>query len=190
MSNNYDDDEDEAIKTEILWSFRNIKDELLDPYPNGRCITENLNTIGGENTWKIEFYPNGKDLATLNKVTIVITLTKSNDKSLLSQTEAECNFRFQNIDKRINYVGKIDRQTFKSFVSAQDSSFDSSLFSSIEFSNKEDKNFLIGINVSQFKSKVTSSEEITFSRNLKSATGLEDDFQIQKINVNPLFDKA
>ena len=95
MSNNYDDDEDEAIKTEILWSFRNIKDELLDPYPNGRCITENLNTIGGENTWKIEFYPNGKDLATLNKVTIVITLTKSNDKSLLSQTEAECNFRFQ-----------------------------------------------------------------------------------------------
>jgi hypothetical protein len=189
MSNNYDD-EDEALTTEVLWSFRNIKQELLDPYPNGRCITENLNTIGGENTWKIEFYPNGKDSTTLNKITVVITLTKSNDKSLLLQTEAECNFRFQNLDKRINYVGKIDRQNFKSFVSAQDSSFDSSLLSSNEFSNTEDKNFLIGISVSQFKSKVTSNEEITFSRNLKSATCLEDDFEIQKVNVNPLFDKA
>ena len=186
MSNNYEDDEDEGLKTEVMWSFRSIKSEVLDAYPNGKCLSEQLNTIGAENTWKVDFYPNGKDSLTLNKVTVVLTLTKSNDKSLLAQTEAECNYRFQNLDKRVNYVGKIDRQKFKSFVSAQDSSFDSTLFSSNEFANPEDKNFLISISILQFKTQITNSEEITFTRNLKS--GIEDDFQ--KVNVNPLFDNA
>ena len=184
---NYEDDEDDVINTEVVWGFRNIKTEVLNAYPNGKCISEQVVTIGGENTWKIEFYPNGKDASTIDKITVVITLIKSNDKSLLAQTDAECNYRIQNLDKRINYVGKINRQTFKSYVSAQDASFDTSLFHH-QFLNPEDKNFLIGIRIMQFKNQ-PNNEEITFSKNLKSQiSNLDDDFQ--KVSIRPLHDKA
>jgi hypothetical protein len=179
------DDEDDGLNSEVVWTFNNFKKEVLDAYPNGRCISEQLITIGGESTWKIDFYPNGKDGLTFKKIVVVITLIKSNDKSLLEKTEAECNFRIQNIDKRINYVGTINRQLFKSYVSAQDSSFDSKILYD-DFTNQNDTNFLIGIGISQFKVKIADNEDIKFNRNVRSqVSSLEEEFQ--KVNVKPLY---
>lgn len=202
----YNDDEDEiSLNSEVLWTFKNFKKEVLDAYPTGRCISEQLVTVGGDSTWKVDFYPNGKDNLTAKKITVVITLIKSKERSLLVKTEAECNYRFSNQTRRINYAGKIDRQKFKSFVSAQDSSFDSDIFYK-DFTDSNDNNFLISIRITQFRNP-EKSEEIKFNTNLRSlqvnnsnnntnAIGgggfkptTDNGNEFRKITVYPLFKK-
>jgi hypothetical protein len=42
MTNNTEDEP--AINSEVIWTFNNVKSQLLDAYPNGKALTENLIT--------------------------------------------------------------------------------------------------------------------------------------------------
>lgn len=83
--------EDLVINSEIIWSFSKIKEELSDAYPNGKSLTEHLTTIDGLYTWKIEFYPNGKDAETKNKLYVSLTLINVKDGAE-TNVDAECNY--------------------------------------------------------------------------------------------------
>lgn len=85
------DNEDLVINSEIIWSFSKIKEELSDAYPNGKSLTEHLTTIDGLYTWKIEFYPNGKDAETKNKLYVSLTLINVKDGAE-TNVDAECNY--------------------------------------------------------------------------------------------------
>ena len=146
----YDSDDEISVSSEIIWSFSNFKKQVLDICPNGKSISEQLITVGGEQTWKVDFFPNGKDFLTNKKLSVVLTLVKTNDKNLLVQTEAVCTYRILNIDANKNYAGKIDRQKFKSFVSAYDSGFDSNILDDCS------KNCTIIITINQFAAKSES----------------------------------
>ena len=52
-------DEDQSIHSEIIWTFNDVDRELLKRFPNGQSLTEELVTIDGAYTWRIDFYPNG-----------------------------------------------------------------------------------------------------------------------------------
>ena len=95
-----DNDEELRINSEIIWNFGNVDKELLSAYPNGTSLTESLITIDGLYTWEVEFFPNGKDLETLNKLYVSLKLMDIKE-GLSSDVNAECNYYI--INKVINF---------------------------------------------------------------------------------------
>lgn len=84
-------DEDLQINSEIIWTFTNVENELMTAYPNGQALSENLITIDNLYTWKVDFYPNGKNEDSMNQVYIGLTLV--NVKEGVDPTvNAECNY--------------------------------------------------------------------------------------------------
>lgn len=117
-----DDMIDDIITSEAIWTFDNVEEELLKPYPNGKYLSEEIQTIGGE-TWRVDFYPNGKDLKTFGQIILCVTLIKSKNTTN-STINAECSFSFKNNKRRKNYFGKIPLTTFEDGHSEENSSLD------------------------------------------------------------------
>jgi hypothetical protein len=119
-----EDDEDLAINSELIWQFNDVDKELLRAYPNGRALTERVISIGGLYTWRVDFYPNGRDHRTYGNIVVAVSLenTRAYDRK---PVEAECNFNLFNKMKRQNYVGKLDRCRFEVGQTHEDSSFES-----------------------------------------------------------------
>lgn len=65
-------DEDQSIHSEIIWTFNDVDRELLKSFPNGHCLSEELVTIDGAFTWRIDFYPNGIRLFERQNIIIVV----------------------------------------------------------------------------------------------------------------------
>lgn len=89
--NMQDNDEDVQINSEIIWNFNNVDKELLAAFPNGKSLSESLKTIDDLYTWKIEFYPNGKNLESMNKLYVTLTLTDVKEGTS-AEVNAECNY--------------------------------------------------------------------------------------------------
>jgi hypothetical protein len=121
-----EDDEDCSINSELIWQFNDVDKELLKAYPNGKALTERLISIGGLYTWRIDFYPNGRDHRTYGNIVVSVSLenTRAYDKK---PVEAECNFNLLNKMKRQNYAGKIERARFEVNQAHEDASFESSV---------------------------------------------------------------
>ncbi len=82
-----DNEEELRINSEIIWNFDDVNKELISAYPNGKSITECLVTIDGLYTWEIEFFPNGKDLESLNH----LYLPRQNSSSVFpSRQDLKC----------------------------------------------------------------------------------------------------
>ena len=121
-----EDDEDLSINSEVIWAFNDVEKDLLKTFANGKCLSEQIISIGGLYTWRVDFYPNGRDHRTYGNVVVVITLQnmKGYDKT---PVEAECNFTLLNKMKRQNYVGKIERRKYELNQAHDDSSFENSI---------------------------------------------------------------
>jgi hypothetical protein len=121
-----EDDEDLSINSELIWQFNDVDKELLKAYPNGKSLTERVISIGGLYTWRVDFYPNGRDHRTYGNIVVSVSLENSRayDKKPI---EAECNFNLFNKMKRQNYVGKIERQRFELNQAHEDANFESSI---------------------------------------------------------------
>jgi hypothetical protein len=83
-------DEDLQINSEIIWTFTNVESELLNAYPNGTPLSENLTTIDDLYTWKVDFYPNGKNDDSMNKIYVGLTLIATKEGVSDQNVDAEC----------------------------------------------------------------------------------------------------
>lgn len=122
-----EDDEDVAINSELIWTFNDVDKDLLKAYPNGKALSERLVSIGGLYTWRVEFYPNGRDHRTYGNIVVAVSLEgmKGYDRK---PVEAECTFSLVNKMKRQNYSGKIERRRYElNGPSFDDSSFENSI---------------------------------------------------------------
>lgn len=113
---------DDIITSEAIWTFDNVEEELLQSYPNGKYLSEEIQTIGGE-TWRVDFYPNGKDLKSFGQIILCVTLIRSSKKNLVP-LNAECSFSFKNIKRRKHYFGKIPLTSFEDEHTEENSSLD------------------------------------------------------------------
>ncbi len=86
-----DNEEELRINSEIIWNFDDVNKELISAYPNGKSITECLVTIDGLYTWEIEFFPNGKDMESLNHLYVSLKL-KNIKEGVPDDVNAECNY--------------------------------------------------------------------------------------------------
>ena len=82
-------DEDLQINSEIIWTFTNVESELLNAYPNGTPLSENLTTIDDLYTWKVDFYPNGKNDDSMNKIYVGLTLIATKEGVSDQNVDAE-----------------------------------------------------------------------------------------------------
>ena len=121
-----DDLNDDIITSEAIWSFDNVEKELLRAYPNGQAISEEIQTIGGGHTWRVDFYPNGKDLKTFGQIILCVTLIKCASENTDS-VQAECSFSYKNIKRRKNFFGKIPLTAYEENQTELDSSLDTSI---------------------------------------------------------------
>lgn len=124
MTHDHSDDEP-ALNSELIWSFNNVKTQLLDAYPNGKSLTDILTTVDGLYEWQIDFYPNGTDSKN-NKLSVRLTLKNVKD-GLSNDVDAECNYYLINKESNQNFVGRIPRRNFQSDASEEDSDFDNQI---------------------------------------------------------------
>jgi hypothetical protein len=143
------DDQDMPLNTELVWLFDNLKKQVVESYPIGEAMTEQLVTAGGDNNWEIAFYPNGKDGEYENKIVLVVTYKQKNDED----SDAECFYRIFNNVENINHDGKIDRRIFKSSSSAYDAKLDRSIFDEFK------QSCLIGVYISQYPTSVAKNND-------------------------------
>jgi hypothetical protein len=179
------------INSEIIWTFENVDKELLGAYPNGKSLTENIITIDGLYTWKIDFYPNGKDSETVDKIYVSLTLAEAKSEATVTDVDAECNYYIINKGLNRNYAGKIERRKFTTYLTEYDASFENSLLRECENS------CLITFAITQFP-KVQEvnevNEENTQTKTLAEASSAtpvyssneNDDEDFQKVTVKPL----
>ncbi|CAF0932616.1 unnamed protein product [Brachionus calyciflorus] len=120
-----DDYNDDIITSEAIWTFEDVEKELLRAYPNGNAISEEIHTIGG-GAWRVDFYPNGKDLKTFGQLIINVTLINKMNETT-NPVQAECSFSFKNKKRRKHYFGKIPLTSFEDGQTEEDSSLDNSI---------------------------------------------------------------
>jgi hypothetical protein len=74
-------DDDSSTNSEIIWSFDNVKKDLLDKYGPGKALSDILVTTSGQ-VWSISFYPNGKDAKNppQGKIDLFIQLIENSEK--------------------------------------------------------------------------------------------------------------
>jgi hypothetical protein len=120
--------EDDLLSTEIIWQFANIHSELVSKYPNGECLSEELDSIDKQTKWRIQVFPNGKTPSTQGKLSVLVTLIKSNQEQVLGESF----YRIVNRNPRQNYVGELKSNVYKLNEANEDSSFDNDLFKECE----------------------------------------------------------
>ena len=120
--------EDDLLSTEIIWQFANIRTELVSRYPNGKCLSEELDSIDKQTKWRIQVFPNGKEPSSHGKLSILVTLIKSNQEQVIG----ECSYRIVNRDPRKNFAGELKSNVYKLNEANEDSSFDNDLFKECE----------------------------------------------------------
>ncbi|RNA28395.1 hypothetical protein BpHYR1_037293 [Brachionus plicatilis] len=120
-----DDINDDIITSEAIWTFDNVDQELLRMYPNGKYLSEEIQTIGGQ-VWRVDFYPNGKDLKSFGQIILCVSLIRSKDHEC-APVNAECSFSFKNIKRRKHYFGKIPLTTFEDNHTEENSTLDNSI---------------------------------------------------------------
>ena len=81
-------EDDSSISSDVVLSFTNVKDQLLNKYPNGKFYGEKLETINGLK-WEIRLYPNGKSRDLIENMDIELILLNANSKNLNTSIEAE-----------------------------------------------------------------------------------------------------
>lgn len=120
--------EDDLLSTEIIWQFTNIHSELVNKYPNGECLNEELDSIDKQTRWRIQVFPNGKAPSSQGQLSILVTLIKSNQE----QVFGECSYRIVNRNPRKNFAGELKSNMYKLNEANEDSSFDNDLFKDCE----------------------------------------------------------
>ena len=183
-------EEDLLINSEIIWTFENVDKELLKMYPNGKSLAEDVITIDGLYTWKVEFYPNGKDKSSEDKLYISITLVNVKT-GVESDVDAECNYYLINKDKKRNYAGRIERRKFTTYLTEHDSSFENTLLK--ECTN----NCMISLGITQFPNGPKHEQVFKTLGEVSSATPIYaavndanadefDESDFQKVTVKQL----
>ncbi len=119
-------EEELLINSELIWTFDDVNKELIQAYPNGKSLSENLITIDGLYTWKVDVYPNGKDTNSKDKLYVSITLVNVKT-GIESNVDAECNYYIINKGQNKNYTGRIERRKFTTYLTEDDASFETSL---------------------------------------------------------------
>lgn len=99
----YTDDNEDLISSEVIWTFEDVDRELLRAYPNGKALSEEISTIDGMYTWRIDFYPNGKDLKTFGNLILSVSLISSKAANK-APIDAECCFSFKNKKRRKHFL--------------------------------------------------------------------------------------
>ena len=122
----FQDDNEDLISSEVIWTFDDVERELLKQYPNGKALSEEVMTINGMFTWRIDLYPNGRDLKTFGKLVLSVTLIKAKKYSFLP-VDAECSFSYKNKKRRKHFFGKIPLQKFTLNQTEEDTSLDYSI---------------------------------------------------------------
>lgn len=79
-------DDDSSTNSEIIWTFNNVKQDLVDRYHTGKALSDILVTTTGQ-VWSISFYPNGKEKNSNGKMDLFIQLieNKPNIPSIYSK---------------------------------------------------------------------------------------------------------
>jgi len=116
--------EEDLLSTEIIWQFSNIHNELVAKYPNGECLSEELESIDKQTRWRIQVFPNGKSPSSQGQLSILVTLIKSNQDKVFG----ECSYRIVNRNPRNNFAGELKSNVYKLNEANEDSSFDNDLF--------------------------------------------------------------
>lgn len=127
----YIDDNDDLMSSEVIWTFSDVEQELLRAYPNGKALSERVVTIDGIFTWRIDFYPNGKDLKSFGVIIVAVTLEKVNGRNV-KPVDADCTFSYKNKKRRKHFFGKIPLRRFEIEQTEEDSSFDNSILKECE----------------------------------------------------------
>ena len=176
-------EDDISINSDIIWSFFNVQEQLLNKFPSGKCFSERLSTINGLE-WQIDLYPNGKDKLLAGSMVVELTLLKMPDDSGV-EIDAECHWSLVNKNKGQNYVGGIKRKHYTLNHSEVDSDFDNSLLKDCSGDCQ------ITIGVLQY---IADEEEASLRKesasNVASTTknsDVYDDEDFKKTTVNPLY---
>jgi hypothetical protein len=178
-------DEDLSINSEIIWTFNDVDKELLKAYPNGQALTEELVTIDGEHTWRVEFYPNGKDLKTYGYIILCVQLVNAkgaNDDDVVSKhVDAECNFSFKNRKRRKHYVGKMNLKKFHLNQLEEDASFESGILKECAYGYP----MVISIGITQYPNGyvfIPSQAYVKTSKNVSSRSLNEETVIVERGN--------
>lgn len=173
-------DEDQSINSEIIWTFNDVDKELLKAYPNGKAMVEDIVTIDGAYTWRVEFYPNGKDLKTFGFVVLSVQLINApddddDDAATERQVEAECNFSFKNRKRRKHYVGKINMKSYELNHMEEDASFENVILKDCSCGYP----MVVNINITQYPNGyvyVPSQSYVKTSTSTKSLNNIAENF--------------
>jgi hypothetical protein len=134
---------EELINSELIWSFSNVKRQLLDPYPHGRPHTEILRTINGQ-SWQVDFYPNGKD----DRKCVDLLITFLIDTEQQRQTiNASCYFMLEGLGpKKLKYAGYLNNQRYEINKCQVDSSIRRDLLDELT-----DSGLVIAVGINELK---------------------------------------
>jgi len=173
-------EDDSSISSDVILSFTNVQDQLLNKYPNGKFYSEKLATINGLK-WEIRLYPNGKSTNLKDNMDIELILLSTNSQD--SNIDAECHWSLSNIGKNQNFVGGIKRKFYTVNQSGIDSDFDNGLLKDCTSDCK------ITIGVMQF---IESEDEATFKKENTSVISAkaeisDDEADFKKTHINPLY---
>lgn len=194
-----DDDENEVINTELIWSFDNVQTQLVQKYPLGKAYSETLACPDKAYEWQVDFYPNGRDNITKNKICLVVKLLSGE----LNTVDAECQYSMQMRGDRgpKNFVGEIKRQEYeRGETEAEHCEFDTSM---LDIQMADTPSCKVNITIKQFpkhrnvakvaslRSSASDEHEVKKTSQISSATPqyapMDEEDEFKKVVSKPLY---
>ena len=173
-------DDEAVLSSDLVFSFKNTKSELLDKYPNGKSLNDDLRAVDGSK-WEISLFPNGSNMKTENRLTLGLTLVQTNNEEDKATTcEAECIYQVINLSKQKTYSTNISRRLFKLNSTEYDSTFSSSIL------NEIGANFIILIEIIHLKSKISELDTDDSSKTLVLSSNKQKNSSIRFLSESIL----
>ncbi len=166
---------DDLVNSEVIWTFLNVKKELIDSCPTGTSYSDILKTINGQ-SWKIDFYPNGKDKESSGCVDLLITFLIDKEKNR-KKINANCYFMLEGIgNKRLKYAGYFQNKSYESNLAQIDSSIQNTLLEELQ-----DGGIIIAIGITELLDDTPEKNFITDSNAFDTQYNVESPSQ-QNLN--------
>lgn len=177
---------DDLVNSEVIWTFLNVKKELIDSYPTGTSYTEILKTINGQ-SWKIDFYPNGKDEESCGCVDLLITFLIDKEKNR-KKINANCYFMLEGIgNKRLKYAGYFQNKSYESNQAEIDSSIQNTLLEELQAGG-----IIVAVGITELQDDpdeqvcITDSDLVTEQYNIQSPSQEQLDDELMNGDDIPL----
>ncbi len=169
---------DDLVNSEVIWTFLNVKKELIDSYPTGTSYTEILKTINGQ-SWKIDFYPNGKDEESNGCVDLLITFLIDKEKNR-KKINANCYFMLEGIgSKRLKYAGYFQNKSYESNQAEIDSSIQNTLLEELQ-----NGGIIVAVGITELKD---DTEEAVF---IADSNSVAQDYNVESPSQQNLGDES